>query len=173
MASFHLVRGGGFHYSYFVFVFFCSLNALSPSPMGFNNKPQALAFATSHCLTWRTFDLDFACLPIAFCAVSCHQEIEGNIMQLEDFGSNSSFQPETDGLERRLLPLGRNCCSSLAEFQLSTWIWLRANFLFNLLSFCCFVCLLRHRNWAIKNSYSYSSFSNLEPDWSKTTQVMS
>lgn len=140
------------HNSYFVFVFFCSLSALSPRPMGFNNKPQTLAFAKSHCLTWRTLDLNFACLPNAFCAVSCHQEREGNIMQLQDFPSNSSFQPETNGPGRRLLSLGRNCCSSWVELQLSNWIWLLASFLFNLLSFYCFVHLLRHRNWAIETA---------------------
>ena len=140
-----ICRSGEFPQLLFcVCLFFCSLNALSPSPMGFNNKPQALAFAPSHCLTWRAPYLEFDHLPNAFCAVSCHQETEGNIMQLEDFLS-SSFQPETDGPERRLLPLGRNCGSSLAELQLSAWIWPWTSFLFKLLSFCCFVCLLRQK----------------------------
>lgn len=68
--------------------------------MSFKNKPQALPFAASHCLTWKTLDLDFAWLSGAFCAVSCHQEMEENIVQLKDFPSNSSFQQKTNGPER-------------------------------------------------------------------------
>lgn len=78
--------------SYFVFVFFCSLNTLLPSPMGFNNEPQALAFATSHCLTGKTLGWHFAWLSGAFYAVSC----KGNIVHLEDLPFNSSFQQPID-----------------------------------------------------------------------------
>lgn len=147
-----------------MFVFFCSLNALSPSPMGFKNKPQVLAFATFPCLTWKTLDWNFAWLSGAFSAISCHQEIEGGIIQLEDFPSNSSFQQENSGPERWLLPLGRNWYSSLAELQVSTWIWVWASFYFNLPSLCCFVCLLRHRGWVIKTATA------AEKPWARLVQ---